>query len=754
MADEEKREIKVTPKKNNLVQRMVDNINSGMDRLYKSTYLSTPMNNRDLANVKNDFNKKLDSIIDGNIKSNGEPNLSKLYNATIGSGKKDSNKTSDKLQELLQDDKITDGLISDFIQNNRYEEKDAEIDLILKFMPKLRDALNAKKDNVLSADNYSRDYINVTDIENIDNFEQNINNIKDMYNVLDISENSYDDTSKYGEKFVYIDNYNSALGLLLKNKPNLTNFNGEPMEEQTFKSEDIVCEAFNYTDIAEEVGLKLNKDFYELNNEAENIYVEFNSCCLESAVMEKYVAEQSKYKVDKETIKMTKSTDVKQLDFEGLDPTSQDGLHMGRKSNTNDGQKINLNGSIVKVIEARKDVLPIYIDNLCIGYYYLECKIDERTKEMYMAKNSWNMFGQISNTNREFDTLQQEQRRDTMLKALSNRLSTFIDKSFINAHKDLKQEIYIVLRHNNLFNGANIRNIKVTFIPPEKMIHFNFKLDELTHRGISDLEDSLLPAKIYVYLYLYSTIANLRSQDKRIYNIRQSVDTNIAANLTNAIAQIQKGNMGARELTSMKTMLNITGRFNDLIIPVGPSGESPINFEVMDGMRPETPTELMEMMEEQAIDPIVPYEYVQSRKQVDFAIRLTMSSGKFLRQTFKRQAIWERHLSRLMTILYNNEYTSENETPVKIEVKLPPPGFLQLINNNQLFESVNQQTEAILNMEYDDNTPTGLRKLVDSKLKRHYLKGYLDYEAIEKIKEEAELEWTKNKTDEENGGGY
>ena len=234
MADEEKREIKVTPKKNNLVQKMVDNINSGMDRLYKSTYLSTPMNNRDLANVKNDFNKKLDSIIDGNIKSNGEPNLSKLYNATIGSGKKDTHKTSDKLQELLQDDKITDGLISDFIQNNRYEEKDAEIDLILKFMPKLRDALNAKKDNVLSADNYSRDYINVTAIENIDNFEQNINNIKDMYNVLDISENAYDDTSKYGEKFVYIDNYNSALELLIKNKPNLTNFNGEPMEEQTF----------------------------------------------------------------------------------------------------------------------------------------------------------------------------------------------------------------------------------------------------------------------------------------------------------------------------------------------------------------------------------------------------------------------------------------------------------------------------------------------------------------------------------------
>ena len=107
-----------------------------------------------------------------------------------------------------------------------------------------------------------------------------------------------------------------------------------------------------------------------------------------------------------------------------------------------------------------------------------------------------------------------------------------------------------------------------------------------------------------------------------------------------------------------------------------------------------------------------------------------------------------------MTILYNNEYTSQNEAPVKIEVKLPPPGFLQLINNNQLFESVNQQTEAILNMEYDDNTPAGLRKLADSKLKRHYLKGYLDYEAIEKIKEEAELEWAKNKNDEENGGGY
>ena len=344
----------------------------------------------------------------------------------------------------------------------------------------------------------------------------------------------------------------------------------------------------------------------------------------------------------------------------------------------------------------------------------------------------------------------QEEQKERLLKTLSASISNYIDSNFINNNQDLKEEIYIILKHNDMFNGGNINKIRVSFIPPENMIHYYFKLDPITHRGISDLQKSLLPAKIYVYLYLNDTIGNLtRSQDKRMYSVKNSVDTNISQVLLNTINQLKKSNMGARELTSMKTMLNITGRYNDVIIPVGPSGESPIDFQVMEGQNIETKTDLMEMMQEMAVNATdVPYEYVQSRKTVDYAVRLTMSNAKFIRKTFKRQAIVQKHLSKLVTILYNNEF-NEN---TNLNVLLPPPGFLQTINNNQLYETVNQQVSLILEMKLTDDDDPRLRKKLQMKLMEHYLKGYLDMDLIERLVRESKMEFQAeldNETEEE-----
>ena len=734
------KQVNIPPKKNKFVQNMINNINNGMNKLYRNTYMSTPMNSRDLDSIRNDFNKSLDKLLDTNLDNIGQTNITSLYARTQNIK---GSLGSDTFSELLEDNALTEALVADFSQNKIYKEVDAEIDLILKFMPMLADALDAKKDNVLSADNYSKDYINVVNTDSVENFSENIKSLKKIYNVLNIVENAYDDAAKYGEQFIYIDNYKDALTKLLKNKPTLkNNYGKKPVGESytTFRKQDIVCEAFNYSELFKENDLNANNI-----NEDDNLYVEFSTCGIESAIMEQYIIERSKEKIEK--VSMNKSTDLSNIDFEGL---SSEGLIKNKKDLNNpvEGKKIDVTGSIVKVLK-RENVIPVYMDDTVLGYYYLECELNDTIFSANSMQSYVNMFSGNTRALTQQSIEQQNLNRDKLLKSLSGKLSEYIDSAFINANKDLKEEIYVVLKHNDMFNGADIANVKVSFIPPEKMVHFCFKQDPITHRGISDLEKSLLPAKIYVYLYLNDTIGALRSHDKRIYNVRQKVDTNISQILTNVIAQIKKGNMGARELTSMKTMLNITGRYNDLVVPVGPSGESPIDFQVMDGMQIETKTDLMEMMQEMAINATeVPYEYVQSRKQVDFAIRLTMSSSKFLRTTFKRQAIVEKLLNKMMSILYNNEFPEENRY-IEVQTMLPPPGFLQLLNNTQLFESVNNQTEMILNMTYDDNVPQAKRKLMDIKLKKHYLKGYLDWEAIEKIQKETDREYAAKTTGEE-----
>ena len=57
----------------------------------------------------------------------------------------------------------------------------------------------------------------------------------------------------------------------------------------------------------------------------------------------------------------------------------------------------------------------------------------------------------------------------------------------------------------------------------------NFKLDETTHRGISDLSRAVMPAMLYILLYLTDIIGKItRSTDKRVFYVKQNVETNVA----------------------------------------------------------------------------------------------------------------------------------------------------------------------------------------------------------------------------------
>ena len=47
----------------------------------------------------------------------------------------------------------------------------------------------------------------------------------------------------------------------------------------------------------------------------------------------------------------------------------------------------------------------------------------------------------------------------------------------------------------------------------------------------------------------------------------------------------RKGNFGIRQMESVNNILNIVGKFNDFVIPVGPSGDSPVSFDILSGQQ-------------------------------------------------------------------------------------------------------------------------------------------------------------------------
>ena len=387
-----------------------------------------------------------------------------------------------------------------------------------------------------------------------------------------------------------------------------------------------------------------------------------------------------------------------------------------------------------------------------MGYYYFELKTTNDSESFMGFKNILgdpltNMRGDSRTAFNNVDN----QRQDETIKYVAGQLSKFIDKQFVNNNQDLAKEIYMILKYNDLFNTPSVDLIKVTFVPPEDMVHFYFKQDPVTHRGISDLDKALIPAKIYSSLYVTSSIGNLtRSQDKRVYYVKQTVDTNIAQTLLNTISQIKQSNFGIRQFQNINNVLNITGRFNDYIIPTNASGEPPIQFEIMPGQQIEAPTDLMDKLEEMAINSTgIPIEIIQARQSIDYAAQLTMSSSKVLRFCYKRQELLQDKLSLLISPIYNYEY----DESINIDVTLPPPSFINITNTNQLVDNVKGFVQSVVDVELADTQDEKLRAIYSRELFKHYLGTHLDVASHSAILDRSKILAQKETSESHDNGG-
>ena len=218
--------------------------------------------------------------------------------------------------------------------------------------------------------------------------------------------------------------------------------------------------------------------------------------------------------------------------------------------------------------------------------------------------------------------------------------------------------------------------------------------------------------------------------------------------------------MGMRQIESMNNILNIVGKYNDYIIPLGPSGDPPVQFEVMQGQQIETPTDLMDKMEEMAVNSTgTPFEMVNSTFQQDFAVRFSMSNTRFLKMVYERQRRTANLFSIIYTRLYNNEFDEEYS---EIKIKLPPPVYLTMTNNQQLMDNVSQMADKLIEIELyneEDEVKNEFKKLYI----RDTLGTYIDYDFVNDLVETAKVniesqkppatEDGENSEDEYGGGG-
>ena len=780
---------------NRSMQKLAQGISDNMDSLYTKTYMATPQQSKTLKGLNDEINAHIDSIVNGNMNAKGVASVSSLYSRIVDSNKGQANSQIIDSLETMFDNGIMGTELYDAYMSNRFlRELDNEIDTVCGYMPNLEEALDVQKDCVLSADHFSKDSLTfVTPGYGVDSelFNERVKDLKEKYNLAQLAEDIYTDTSKYGERFIYKVPYKTAIGRLLANKPDSSlvappNSGINEGYEESIQNEQFLLRMdsrnFTITNVGngdctfsesatiteQSTSPNDNGEFraHSILNDKETFNIGLEICytnIIESAVMAHKIA-TNKRKSDKlkSMAYMHEAATKKDIKaagniYPGTDTIddriirANDGLVTGTKK---EPVKVNVTGCVVKKLE-RDHVMPIYIDDMCMGYYYFEVRTLDKSENMMGFKN---LLGDpITNlrggeTSNAFNAVDNS-RQDNVVRYIASQLSRFIDRKFVNNNQDLSKEIYMILKYNELFNAPSVDLIKVTFVPPEDMVHFYFKFDDKLHRGISDLAKSLIPAKIYSSLYITDSIAHLtRGQDKRVYYVKQTVDTNISQTLLNTIAQIKQSNFGIRQFQNINAVLNITGRFNDYVIPTNASGDPPVQFEVMPGQDIKTPTELMESLERAAVNGTgVPYEIIQTRNSVDYAMQLTMSSSKVLRWCYKRQKLYQDLLSILFTDIYNYEY----DESIKIKVTLPPPAFINVTNTNQLVDNTKTFVQSIVELELANEKDDALKSEYTLELFKHYIGSHLDICAHQQILEKCKM---KTRTDDDeshsdNAGG-
>ena len=735
---------------------LLGSIRKGLANLYGRTYYTPPDGDSELTHLTDRINDSMGKIINDINYSTGLSSISTLYAKSIDY--QNDPKVVDGFDNLFKD-MANDGSVYNVFFNNRSLRLfDAEIDMICKYMPMLEDALGVLCDNVISSDHFSKDFIFISD-ENVsvennkELFYNNIKVLKDKYDLLIKFQDIIYNTSKYGERFYYIVPYERAIKKLLDNPDNkfVTSHEAMSLTESGI--------------LKQTPALKESGDVFvnTINKKEQSLDVEFtfnmsNSLSKEIVAHEaaanrlKYIKE-SALNFNEATTSTVSLVANDKLDASPFyDDTTSNGLIVAGDHKFNTKEDWGLNGCVFKELNRYK-IIPVRIEDLILGYAYLENDRYGLDDDFPVSDTTTPVNAMGINVATDLEaTKNSAVISDSIVKTVASKLSAAIDTKFIKLNKDLSKEIYTVLKHDLQAGKKNKYN--VTFLPPDDVVHCYYKLDPDTYRGISDLYKSMIPAKLFIGLYITNTIgAMTRAQDRRVYYVKQSgIDTNISKILLTTIDQLKRQNFNIRQLESMKNVLNILGRFNDFVIPTDNSGNAPVQFEVMQGQQIDPQTDLMEKLQSMAVNSTdVPFEIVQARQSMDYAIQASMSNSRFLKKIYNRQTIANRFLSSIMTKLYRGEFN--NPTAV-IKVNLPTPMFLNLTNTNQIIQNANDVAQAAMEA-FSDDLDDNAKQIFFNNLKGKMLESYIDMEMIMRVKEATKIEYAANQQQDQGGdAGY
>ena len=701
-----------------LVQSQKNNI----DALNTDIY-GTP-GYEDLSNVK----KTITNIVNSYNKEVGGDLIASLGSKERSFSKEESERL-EKIKNAIMNNKNINEFQSLLTSMDSKVSKYEDLMIITKIVPKLKEAKNVMLNSILSPDDFTKqialnfmlDGKPLSDSTNpvVNGLLSDIKKYMKKYDVTKYIKHAIDRSLTLGTYSLAVLPYDKLYRELLIHKNTLnksTSLNDVSIKESTVIDDKTIKEIFqeNVSTVKDSI-----KQYYE------NTEVIDESCGLFD---EEILLEEIKPKIKDKSFDMDKiSKELRKNN--GQINTSQDGMVDIEKIKNHD---FGLTGCKIKKLDPRR-LIKLEIDDTVFGYYYLETAETANVLRNPMAfklKQSVNQSTASSGI-------------DQLYRSLGNLLYKKLDFKFIDKCKDIKENLYDILKYADAANN----NIKIIYLEPDDVVEF--KIDE------SMFEQSLFYARIYMMLLLTNISAKIaRSNDVRAYYVTTDESGGVPTMVMNAINTLKRNNRSFYSMTNLGKMISNFNVFDDLFLAKSQGDNKPLDFEVIQGQDINMDNEMMDILESIIVESTgVPLALLQTAAEAEFAKAYATFNLKVMRSGLDYQIEYNPAIEEFIKKILRSEKVNAEESVKEIieqlSIYLQSPMNLLLTNALEQINNAKDLANGIGEILYGVNPPEDGRY---QKFMLEVCKKYapnIDWEAFEQIKKDVEMDNMKDKKSDE-----
>lgn len=590
---------------------------------------------------------------------------------------------------IFNDDNVDSSLMSvAYTSYNSNIQKYKDIDLVIKMIPQLREAVDTMADSIMAADN-SDSLITFKEVT-----EDQFNRLKSLdtnYKMYDRLSNIIKDALAFGYGYALVVPYKDAFeNFKMKNDAYRR---AKIIRDRTASSKEpkSISESMDVEQLLSENGVEITEDM-NLDSLKES-----TKSFLDNIVICEGAHHLCEFETSEEVELINEAKRTENIINAKLNGTFKKDKNKVVKSDgfkaTNGGfnfEDEDVTGCVFRHINT-KNIIPIRVEETNIGYYYVE--------DMSILEGiNTNTSDPMSSVYTRADAATEHERLNGVyFKKLANTITDSLikDKKFLKHNSKFKEELYSVLKYGNMID----KSLRITYIPAEHIVTFG--------NGNSMIDRSLWFAKLYVCLLVTNVVVKLtRGYDKRVYYVKSDVPAELGNSINQAIGQIKKDSRSINMFNSVNRILNIAGQTPDMFIPVDSQGNKAIDMDVISGQDTQMKDELMEFLEDRMLSGTgTSTPLIQATTDVDFAKSLELLNIKYLRRTLS----YQKQYNPSVNLLYNKINASdlgmkiEDDEYEVIPVELRAPSALSTQTMNEQVGNAKDLVDIIVRTYTDAN---------------------------------------------------